>query len=110
MESYDHTYITSRPVILIQAYTKQRAPFIIIIHLWDVISDGLLSSRHDHVMIRNNEVGICKENIEDTATSPCGKAVKRVNEDDVGLQDVFKSVIGFFVMMGKRIFQNLVTS
>ena len=92
MESYDHTYITSRPVILIQAYSK-KSLFITIIHLWDVMSDSLLLSRHDPVKIRDNEAEIDKAKIEDGAISPRGKSSKRENEEGLGLHDVFKSVI-----------------
>ena len=34
-ETYDHTDVASRPIILFQGYTKNRVPFLTVIRMWD---------------------------------------------------------------------------
>ena len=55
---YDHSNITSRPIVLMQGYSKQRTPFFTIIHMWDKMSDFLLSSLHDPLFIGSGETGM----------------------------------------------------
>ena len=57
LDTYDHTDIASRPAVLINGYCKQRIPYLTAIHLWDKVSDYLLSSRHDPVKIGRGEGG-----------------------------------------------------
>ena len=90
-ETYDHTNILSRPPILLANYCKQRTPYLTVIHLWDKLSDYLLSSRHDTLCIGIGEMGM-----EDSTSgeSPNKGERRRKNEDPpVGLNDAFNSVI-----------------
>ena len=57
LDTYDHTDVNSRPVILFQNYTKNKIPFLTIIRMWDKISDYILSAKHDPLMIGSGEVG-----------------------------------------------------
>ena len=56
-ETYDHTDVASRPIILFQGYTKNRVPFLTVIRMWDEACDFLLSSKHDPLTIGSGEIG-----------------------------------------------------
>ena len=102
-ETYDHTDITHHPPILIQCYNKYRAPFITILHLWDVKSDGILSVRYYLVNIRDDEAGMPSTKLKDSPPYLKDKAGKMKHEEgNLGLQDVFKSVIEVCRDAGKR--------
>ena len=44
-DNYDHTDISSRPVILFDLYAKSKEPYLTIICLWDKQIDNLLCSK-----------------------------------------------------------------
>ena len=58
IETYDHTDVSSRPAVLIEGYAKQKAPFLIVAHMWDKMSEYLLSSCHNPLVIGTGEPGI----------------------------------------------------
>ena len=69
LDSYDHTYISIRPDVLINRYSKNRTPFLTLIHLWNKQSSYMLSSRHDPLKIRLGEGGMSNGNDGGTNSS-----------------------------------------
>jgi len=59
-DTYDHTDVANRPAVLMEGYGKQKTPFLTVIHLWDKMSDYLLSSKHDPLQLGNGEPGMNK--------------------------------------------------
>jgi len=68
-EDYDHTKIESRPTILMYLYAKKNQPFIIIIHLWDKLTDCLLSAKYDSLSIGAGEPGMAQPSADSACTS-----------------------------------------
>ena len=58
INTYDHTIVEDRSPNLLVKYSKQRAPYLTVIHLWDKMSDYLLSSIHNKLVIGRGEVGM----------------------------------------------------
>ena len=87
MDTYDHTDVSSRPAILIDSYSKQKYPFLTIIHLWDKDADYLLSSKHDPLKIGRGEPGmtpvddqlslLTQDSTKSASTSPRMNSLKR---------------------------------
>lgn len=90
-DTYDHTDISSRPAVLIANYCTQRTPYLTVIHLWDKMSDYLLSSRHDHLYIGKGEVGFSDGDSSSRVTTP-SRNNKR-SPPPAGLNDIINSVI-----------------
>ena len=58
IDNYDHTDVANRPDVIIEAYAKQKTPFLTVIHLWNTMSDYLLSSKHDPLQLGTGEPGM----------------------------------------------------
>ena len=103
MDTYDHTDVSARPAILIDAYSKQTYPFLTIIHLWDKNIDHLLSSKHDPLHIGKGEPGmgiddnlslLTEGSLKSSTTSPRMKNLKRKADDSSNhVENVMKSII-----------------
>ena len=93
-ETYDYTDISSRPAILLANYCTQRTPYLTVIHIWDKMSDYLLSSRHSPLDIGRGEVGLTDTNSITRTSTPSGK--ERIPPPPKGLDDVIKSVIDLY--------------
>ena len=62
METYNHTDVESRPIILFHNYCKGKIPWLTVNRMWDKVSDYLLCSRYDSLMIGSDEIGLEDEN------------------------------------------------
>ena len=58
IDNYDHTDVANRSAVLMESYGKQKTPFLTVIHLWDKMSDYLLSSNHDPLQLGPGEPGM----------------------------------------------------
>ena len=66
-------------------------------------TESLLAVRYDHVNMRDNDAGIPSSKLKDATPSPKAKIGKRKHkEGNLGLQDVFKSVIDMCRDDGKQ--------
>ena len=109
LENYDHTDVAARPAILINGYCKNRVPYLTTIHLWDKLSDYLLSSKYDPVKIGLGEGGfdgLPKEISSMSDSSPNtnrrGRKLRILTKTEPstdGIAAVFKSV---FASMEKK--------
>ena len=57
LDTYDHTDVASRPIVLFDNYTRNKIPYLTVIRMWDKLSDYLLSAKHDPLIIGSGEVG-----------------------------------------------------
>ena len=92
-DNYDHTNIASRPPILMNLYTTNRVPYITIIHLWDHLSDGLLSSKHNPLQIGRGEPGMNSPTSTLTSTSTTSKKRKAVEDASQNVTECMKTFI-----------------
>ena len=95
-DTYDHTNVTSRPPILMNLYISNRIPYITVIHLWDHLSDGLLSSEHNPLKIGRGEPGMNTMHSSSTlSSSPNTAGIKRkaVEESSRNVTDCMKTFI-----------------
>ena len=82
-ETYDHTDVSSRPIVLFHNYTKNRVPFLTVIRMWDQTCDYLLSSKHDPLKIGSGELGFedtaedCSQIVDSNPSSPAKATKKR---------------------------------
>ena len=67
-DTYDHTNISSRPPVLMNLYSTNRLPYITVIHLWDHLSDGRLSSKHNPLKIGRGEPGMTSSSTNTLST------------------------------------------
>ena len=83
-ETYDHSDVGSRPIVLFHNYTKNRIPFLTVIWRWDETCNYLLSSKYDPLQIGSVEI-----RLEDAAensqrgpkeSSPTKRTKKRKKE------------------------------
>ena len=104
IDSYDHTDVANRPAVMIESYAKQKTPFLTVIHLWDQMSDYLLSSKHDPLNLGTGEPGMYDptdtsvitnvDSISISSTSPKKGENKRRYEDvDSVMGKTMKSVV-----------------
>lgn len=61
--TYDHTDVVSRPIVLFQNYMKNRVPFLRMTRIWDQACNYLLSSKHDALTIGSCEIGFEDANV-----------------------------------------------
>ena len=91
LESYDHTIISSRPAILMNLYTSNRIPYIKVIHLWDHLCDGLLSSKHNTLTIGRGEPGMTTPSPSSSMSSSASNTVGEKEENWKILQEILQT-------------------
>ena len=78
---YDHTDVSSRPLILFDLYAKSKEPFLTVIRLWDNNAGNILCSKSNPINIGSGEVG-CEDGTlngtQNVTTSPERKKEKHL--------------------------------
>ena len=76
-------------------YSTNRLPYITVIHLWDHLSDGLLSSKHNPLKIGRGEPGMNSSSTLSTlsSTSTPDKKRKAVEESSKNVTECMKTFI-----------------
>ena len=96
-DAYDHTNVSSRPPILMNLYSSNRHPYITVIHLWDHLCDGLLSSKHNPIKIGRGEPGMNTPNSSSTLSgsqaSSIGSKRKELEESSKNVTECMKTFI-----------------
>ena len=113
-DTYDHTDVKSRPAVLIENYSKQKVPFLTIIHMWDQLSDCLLSSRHDPLALGSGEPGmydptdntsVITNGDSISVSSPVrgrkGKNKRGIDSVDLVMGNTMKSVVDLCEVLAK---------
>ena len=96
-DTYDHSNISSRPLILFDLYTKSREPFLTVIRLWDNEKDNILCSKYDPIAIGMGEVGLSEGNTaDDNSVQTTGTTTKKrkaaVLDAGTGLQEMINNI------------------
>ena len=96
LDTYDHTNVASRPIVLFDNYTRNKIPYLTVIRMWDKVSDYLLSAKYDPLMIGSGEVGfadnVCEES---TDLSISGKTDKSKREPSPKKRKATSAADGF---------------
>ena len=104
LDAHDHQDVKSRPPILMHLCQKQREPYITFIHACDQRSQGLLSSKHEKLIIGNDEAGVgSPEKSDDTpssvtvssSSSTINKKRKSMDKAAYELSDVMNTFMRF---------------
>ena len=92
IDIYYHTIVKDRPPIILADYCKKITPYLTVIFLWDKISDYLLSSRHNKLVIDRGKFGMADSDITiftlTIIKSP--NKFKRKKDEPQGLNEVMK--------------------
>ena len=83
LDTYDHTNVASRPIVLFDNYTRNKIPYLTVIRMWDKVSDYLLSAKHDPLTIGSGEVGfannVCEESTDLSISGKTDKSKKKLH-------------------------------
>ena len=97
LEEYDHTIISTRGPILMNLFSSNRTPYITVIHLWDHLCDGLLSSKHHSLTIGRGDPGMITPTstsaISSSTNSSIGSKRKELEESSKNATDCMKTFI-----------------
>ena len=95
--TYDHTDVAARPAILFNMYSSNRHPYLTVIHMWDQLSDGLLSSKHNPLRIGRGEPGIsptsCSTLTSASSSNQTGNKRKVLDESAQSVTECMKTFI-----------------
>ena len=94
-ENYDHSNISTRPLILFDLYSRSKEPFLTVICLWDNAIGNILCSKYDPVKIGSGEVGMLNNDNCSSSLSHSSVGKKRkanALEVSLELKDAIKSI------------------
>ena len=95
-ENYDHTDVSSRPLVLFDLYSKNKEPYLTVIRLWDNQVQNLLCAKYDPIFLGTGEVGMNVDRGDDSVNRTSPIRVKKrkgvVTDSALELSDVLTSI------------------
>ena len=77
-------------------YSSNRLPYIVIIYLWEHLSDGLLYSKHNPLKIGRGEPGTNKMNSTHLSTGTASSNRKAVEDSSKNVTNYMKTIINMW--------------